>query len=360
MITRENKIEYGIYTVFWLVIAMIPVGSGLLGDSFSWRGILAAWSRIAPFLVLFLVHQFLVAPYYFKPDRKALYFTMVGLLALVFAWYVFSKSGPGPENMPPLPPQDFRPGPPPSGGPHEADMRGDFQPIRPEVFKFLLGIAIMGMGLLVKVLFKSLEDSKKLESLEKKNLEQQLSYLRYQINPHFFMNTLHNIHALVDIDPEQAKESIVELSRLMRYILYEGDKPTIPLDKEIDFLGHYLSLMKMRYADTVSINATLPEASSDAEVPPLVFVSFVENAFKHGVSYESESYINITMALEGDKVLFRCANSRHVAEHTKGIGMDNVRERLTLLYGSDYTMHVDESADRYEIIVVIPIHPTAL
>ena len=116
----------------------------------------------------------------------------------------------------------------------------------------------------------------------------------------------------------------------------------------------------MRYADTVSINATLPEASSDAEVPPLVFVSFVENAFKHGVSYESESYINITMALEGDKVLFRCANSRHVAEHTKGIGMDNVRERLTLLYGSDYTMHVDESADRYEIIVVIPIHPTAL
>jgi len=172
------------------------------------------------------------------------------------------------------------------------------------------------------------------------------------------MNTLNNIHALVDIDPDQAKESIVELSRLMRYILYEGDKPTIPLSKEVEFLEHYVSLMRMRYADTVKITTDMPEETKGTEVPPLIFASFIENAFKHGVSYANDSFIRVSMSIDGDKLIFRCANSRNGtnSDTSGGIGLVNVSKRLDLLYGKDYTLHIDDKDENvYEVLAVIPL-----
>jgi LytS/YehU family sensor histidine kinase len=197
-----------------------------------------------------------------------------------------------------------------------------------------------------------------MEELEKENLNQQLQYLRYQINPHFFMNTLNNIHALVDIDPNEAKECIVELSKLMRYILYEGSKPTIPLDKETEFLKQYVALMRIRYQDNVRINVSLPENIPGVEIPPLLFISFVENAFKHGISYDEDSYIDVHMEVKGDRLYFDCKNSRHESHQDghKGIGMENVRKRLNLLYGSNYVLDVKTDEKKYEIFVEIPIN----
>ncbi|MBQ5527831.1 MAG: histidine kinase, partial [Bacteroidales bacterium] len=187
-------------------------------------------------------------------------------------------------------------------------------------------------------------------------LEHQIAYLRYQISPHFFMNTLNNIHALVDIDPEQAKLSLVELSRLMRYVLYEGNKPTIPLTKEVEFLRHYVSLMKIRYSESIAVELSLPDGDTGAEVPPLMFATFVENAFKHGVSYAKESFINVRMSVENGKIIFKCINSRNNdnPDGIKGIGLANVRQRLELIYGEKYTLHVDETPDIYEVLVIIP------
>lgn len=172
------------------------------------------------------------------------------------------------------------------------------------------------------------------------------------------MNTLNNIHALVDIDPEMAKSSIVELSRLMRYILYDGNKPTIPLSKEAQFISQYVALMKIRYADDIDIDLSLPEGHPEGDVPPLVFVTFVENAFKHGISYEGRSFVKIRMEVEGKTLKFSCVNSRHPsrpADNSSGIGLENVRKRLSLLYGDKYSMKVVEDDDIYDVSVEIPL-----
>jgi LytS/YehU family sensor histidine kinase len=161
----------------------------------------------------------------------------------------------------------------------------------------------------------------------------------------------------VDIDPEQAKSSILELSRMMRYILYEGDKPTIPLTKETEFLRHYIYLMRLRYSDSVKIDVDFPEECGNVEIPPMMFVSFVENAFKHGISYEKESFIRVSMAIEEYKLIFKCVNSRNGTNSDKssGIGLANVRKRMELLYGKDYTLHIDENNEIYDILAVIPV-----
>jgi LytS/YehU family sensor histidine kinase len=160
----------------------------------------------------------------------------------------------------------------------------------------------------------------------------------------------------VDIDPEQAKASIEEFSKLMRHVLYEGDRPTIPLVKEMEFLRHYVSLMKLRYADTVRIDLSLPEKDEGAEIPPLMLASFVENAFKHGISYEKPSFVHVTVSVEDGKIVFRCANSRQDSAQTAqhGVGLANVRGRLDLLYGDRYTLHFDQSGDVYDVLLLLP------
>ena len=110
--------------------------------------------------------------------------------------------------------------------------------------------------------YKADKDRNRMEQLEKENLKQRLNYLRYQISPHFFMNTLNNIHALVDIDPEKAKKSIVELSKLMRHILYDGDTNISPLSDEVQFLQNYIALMKMRFTGMVKVNTDFPAMTS--------------------------------------------------------------------------------------------------
>ena len=155
----------------------------------------------------------------------------------------------------------------------------------------LIALLMFSFNIAVKLFFKSVRDQEAMKELEHNNLQTELDYLKYQINPHFFMNTLNNIHALVDIDTEKAKQTIVELSRLMRYVLYESNNRLISLSKELQFLNHYIELMRIRYTDKVRIDVSFPTDTGEVQVPPLLFVSFVENAFKHGVSYQHASFV---------------------------------------------------------------------
>ena len=172
------------------------------------------------------------------------------------------------------------------------------------------------------------------------------------------MNTLNNIHALVDIDPEQAKNTIVELSKLMRYVLYDGSRPTIPLSKETEFLKHYIGLMRLRYSDSVRIKVDIPDETPDVQVPPLLFVSFVENAFKHGISYQSESFIMVSLNVREGYISFSCINSKHETNQDphSGIGLENTRKRLRLLYQENYTFNINENAKTYEVLLKIPVN----
>ena len=180
------------------------------------------------------------------------------------------------------------------------------------------------------------------------------------------MNTLNNIHALVDIDPEKAKTSIVDLSKLMRYVLYEGNHPMVPLGRDVDFLRNYLKLMQLRYTDHVSISVSIPDELPDSLIAPMLLITFVENAFKHGVSYQQQSFVSIKLQAEDQRLLFSCRNSKKQADQTStqpaskrisecGVGLANVKKRLDLLYGRNYTLDIKDEAETYNVELNIPL-----
>ena len=217
---------------------------------------------------------------------------------------------------------------------------------------------MFGMNLGVKYYFRHLEEKQRDRERERERIRQQLAYLQYQVNPHFLMNTLNNIHALVDIDPEKAQNAIVELSRLLRYTLYEGDHQSVPLAREVDFLGHYIALMRIRYPEPMDIRFDAPSPLPSVTVPPLLYATFVENAFKHGVSYQRPSFVHVSFGIEDHRLLFSCVNSRHpvAADAAKegGLGLRNVRQRLDLLFPDNYTLDITESPSTYSVSLTIP------
>lgn len=313
---------------------------------------------LLPLLLLVLVHHFFLMPLIRK--KLPLYIGLLAALLVLFGVWCFAPVSRAaypsfPEMQPGMVP------PPPPGS--EADRpgpKGGQRPLRPEAMKLIMGVLLIGADLGIFFYVESRRRERRMKEMEAEFTKQRLESLRYQINPHFFMNTLNNIHALVDIDPEKAKESIEKFSKMMRILLYEGDAPTIPLAKELDFIEHFISLMRLRYPEeSVRIDTVFPEVSSGAVVPPLVMASFVENAFKHGVSYSSSSFIRIKVDMQDGKVVFRCSNSYHPSENDSrhGIGLENIRKRLTLLYGSSYALFIDDTDDRYDVVLSIPAQP---
>lgn len=167
-------------------------------------------------------------------------------------------------------------------------------------------------------------------------LQAELQHLRYQLQPHFFFNSLNNIYSLVDISPEQAKTTIHSLSKLMRYLLYEANTELVPLSKEIDFLEKYIELMKLRLSEKTKVNYSFPKITTDIKIAPLLFISLVENAFKHGISAKTENTISFEMDIKANKIIFITKNPNLPKENNdksgSGIGLQNLEKRLQLLY----------------------------
>ena len=372
--TKMNyRKEHIIYTLMWIALYLSPLMSIYMRMSgnphidFSWYEILNAWKFNTVWIVMFAIHNFLLAPLLIIKRRTWLY-TALAVALLVATMFTLSAMRPSDSRMRHAPQRyeccehdcmnaemmASKQQPPPmrEGGPLMMFGPG-------EVVIFFGGLLLMGMNLGVKLYFRSQEDADILSQIEKHALERQLQYLKYQVNPHFFMNTLNNIHALVDIDPERAKASIVELSKLMRYVLYEGNNRLTPLSREVQFLRNYVQLMSMRYTGNVSISLDVPEVLPDSMLPPLLLVIFVENAFKHGISYRTKSFVEISLKPQADRLLFTCRNSRPEIKHDEnmkgGVGLSNVRRRLDLLFPADYTLDIKETEDIYTVKLEIPL-----
>ena len=358
------------------ILSMYVRSLGNEDITFRWLDIFFIWGRFALFLVLFLVHNFLLAPLLIYRHKRLLYFSLTAAIIAAFTVYQCSTKpdlphrGPRHEMRQEMRHEMHR------GEMHQGEMPRGEEPRGEEprhirqhrmappaiigehdIVAVVILILMFGMNIGIKGFFRSRKDHERLIHLEKENLEQQLEYLKYQINPHFFMNTLNNIHALVDIDPEKAKDTIVELSKMMRFILYEGDKRGVPLSREFDFIRNYLTLMSLRYTDKVSIQAELPAEVPDKTIPPLMLISFIENAFKHGISYQHASFIDIQASIDGHRLHFHCRNSK--AEQSNqdkgGVGLVNVQKRLNLIYGNKYTLAIQDEPDVYSVELTIPI-----
>ena len=417
---KEHKLETLIYLGLWTMLFIAPVISLSVRTAntdmaFDWEEVLVIWKQYAPFFFVFLIHNHLLAPILVYRQQIKTYLALSLGITAIFAVYQcnhhprFDRNRPQFERMakedrPPLPPEsgeepqdsifplndsvriaqydpdDYRPKPihgkkringfrhgkgfrhgdgfRPGDGPGPGNNHPPVIFGQHNVIALIILILMLGMNLGIKLYFKQRSDQRKMDHLEKENLEQQLEYLKYQINPHFFMNTLNNIHALVDIDPEKAKQTILELSKMMRFVLYEGNKKGVPLDREIAFMHNYVTLMKLRYTDKVSITIDTPSKVPSKEVPPLMFITFVENAFKHGVSYRQASFINVSLRIENnDQLVFTCKNSKIPKEEDKhgGVGLANVKQRLDLIYGTRYTLDIQDEQDTYTVNLTIPL-----
>lgn len=411
---KQQLSEQFIYLAIWLAVFLAPligayyvVNSGGYEQS-MWREVLRAWRAILPFFLLFLVNNYLLVSHFLFRKKYLAYASCLALL-IGLSFFLFPtperKHFPGDfaknkmfvqglgnkermermhkegtparegrsdslfmeERQASTPPNDReRRG----GQMPQKQFRGELsEPFQPEgpplrfppLFPFIhiiTAFLLVGFNIAIKLFFKSLRDEESLKELERQHLQSELQYLKYQINPHFFMNTLNNIHALVDIDAEKAKGSIIELSKLMRYILYEASNNTIQLSREVQFLANYVALMRLRYTDKVAIRMELPTEIPDVQIPPLLFISLLENAFKHGISYRVASFVEVIMQLEeGSRVSFRCRNSNHgkAGEQHHGIGLENVRKRLKLLFGNTYTLSIKKDTVSFEILLIIPL-----
>lgn len=228
--------------------------------------------------------------------------------------------------------------------------------------RFIIALLMLGVDAGAVTALKAREQRLRLVELEQQNLKQELEYLKHQFNPHFFMNTLNNIHVLIDIDKERAKRCLVEFSQLMRYILYEGNGAFVPLSSEVEFISQYLSLMKIRYSDCVELLFQMPSQTKSLQIPPLLLVTFIENAFKHGISYRHHSFVHIRLheSEDGQWLLFECVNSRHAqaqCDEKGGIGLENVRKRLDLIFDSNYQLTVDDrDPHQYSVSLKLPTH----
>lgn len=209
---------------------------------------------------------------------------------------------------------------------------------------------IFAVALRVFERYLTTESEKKLS--ENARLESELQHLKYQLQPHFFFNSLNNIYSLVDISPDKAKETIHSLGTLMRYLLYDTSVGEISLKKEISFMEKYIDLMRLRTSDKTQITTDFPLVLDEVKIAPLLFISLIENAFKHGVSAVSPSQISFSLVLSDGVMRFKSSNGNFGKSSTdksgSGIGLANIRKRLDLLYPGKHRFEITETGDRFE------------
>ena len=181
-------------------------------------------------------------------------------------------------------------------------------------------------------------------------LQADLTQLRYQLQPHFFFNALNNIYSLIAFDPKKAQESVHSLSKLMRHFMQNSDQKQISLAEEVDFLQQYISLMQLRLTDKTTVRVDFPKEVPQLTIAPLLFISLVENAFKHGVSATEATELSFSLRVEGNKVLFRSENTiipTNESLYSSGIGIENLKKRLTLLYPKKHQYNIEEKDGKY-------------
>lgn len=193
--------------------------------------------------------------------------------------------------------------------------------------------------------------------LQRQTLKSELKYLKTQINPHFFFNTLNSLYALTLKKSDKAPEIVLKLSDMMRYMLYESNERTIDLGQELNYVRNYLELEKVRHGENFKINLNIAGDPSGHEIAPLLFIPFLENSFKHGLDHELKSgFVNIDIEVQEDSLTLDVENSKPKTIELKlrtkkvgGIGLSNVKRRLNILYAGRYKLNIEDKEERFSI-----------
>ncbi len=360
----RNSIRILLHLLAWTILLGLPlyfIKRWDVGKDFIW---LYYISNIISGIIFYTNYLVLVPRFLFQRKKHRYYFSVV--LLLVVLYIVSDRSNelvfkyvPGRVNT-----EDIRvhqnereaSGPP---NPGRMFGRPPFRQMHLFNYAFTsVFLIFFSMGL--RVLERHAQVEKLQKELEKEKLNSELAFLKNQISPHFFFNTLNNIYSLISINAEDSQKAVLQLSKLMRYLLYESEHGNTKLSSEIDFMSNYIDLMKLRMSDKVALSVSFPEKYNDRSIPPLLFIPFIENAFKHGISNRGKSYIEISMKVYNDSLTFRCANSiqktREEGESGHpGIGLDNVGKRLTLLFPGRHKLEIGKTESEFEVTLQISL-----
>lgn len=339
----DKKIAVILHAIAWIIVIIIPLFlNTMFGDEDSHRLYQFYVHTFSAVAVFYLGYLWLV-PKFLLQDKKALY--LIILIGIILSTYFLSsfiidhvlsdpvreakfleaiKKATGEKKMPPFKVFGF-------------------------INHFVASILISGFAMGLGVLEKLKKNEVKQKELEKEKLNSELAFLKNQVSPHFFFNTLNNIYSLIEIDGPTAQESVLKLSKLMRYLLYESEHGETRMSHELEFMNNYIDLMKLRISPRVELKIDFPKEFSDFSIPPLLFVSFIENAFKHGLSHRDRSFIYLRMTIENEQINFIAENSigksnqfGNDMQHS-GIGLENVKKRLNLLFPGSHELVIESN-----------------
>ena len=217
----------------------------------------------------------------------------------------------------------------------------------------VVSMALVGIGTSIRMTGRWLNNEKETNEIKKEKLNAELSYLKSQIDPHFFFNTLNNIYSLTQLKSDKAPQTILKLSELMRYNIYEADKEFVFLKDEINYVQNFIDLQRIRLAKNVDIDYYVRGKIGDKKIEPLIFLPFIENAFKHGIDYANNCSIDIEITIDNKEISLLVINStsgrKEKISKQSGVGLSNIKKRLELLYKDRYELTVNENENKFMV-----------
>jgi hypothetical protein len=364
---KGSKAKIILHLATWLILFVLPAYFLYVESGNDMAILRRSYVQIFLYAIIFYANYLFLVPSLFLRKRKVLYFVSAIVLLAGVTWIneiTFRKS----ERPKPFNNHQFGPEAhiqPPPGMPLMPDLQIHESRKKPlkdlPLYNFILStVFLSGFGLGLSFIDKFSEQEKRRETAEKEKLNSELAFLRNQINPHFLFNTLNNIYSLVQMDTADGQRAILKLSKLLRYILYETEKGDRQLSQEIEFMQAYIDLFRLRISDKVALNVSFPQNYTDVSIPPLLFLPFIENAFKHGISYRRASFIDIALQADQNSIRFACSNSIGVPDETtettdNGIGLENVKKRLALLYPGKHTLTISQGDEYFDVALQIEV-----
>ena len=226
------------------------------------------------------------------------------------------------------------------------------------IFVMTIIASISGMvALVIKGFITWFEEVKQKERLKQKNHETEMALVKAQLDPHFLFNTLNNIDVLLIKDAAEASNYLNKLSDILRFMLYETKTDKILLEKELEYIEKYIELQKIRTLNASYVNFNVTGLPANKTIAPMVFIPFIENAFKHTTNKKIDNAINVQVVIKKDTILFVCDNkfdpNRKLKEESNGLGNDLIRKRLELIYPGNHTLEIIKHTDIYSVHLTI-------
>ena len=334
------------HTVVWAALLALPFFSILPGQPIvDGRDYLHFVVMMLSFMAVFYANWFLLIPRYLfhkRIGRFVMWNVAFVLVVTLILHLVFRSLLPPVDsnNLPPIEPRWYN------------------------ILRFLVGntflyllVALVCVAIRMTGEWYLAESRRK--DLEKSRTEAELQNLKSQLNPHFLFNTLNNIYSLIQLDPQRAQDAVHDLSQLLRYVLYDSAQASVPVEKEMTFLRDYIALMRIRLPRHVDLDVSFPEAPSSREIAPMLFISPIENAFKHGVSHDEASFIEIHIDETESALVCDIRNSNHPKADDdrsgSGIGLKNLEQRLEMIYPGRYAYTHGASEGIYKTHLEVPL-----